>query len=39
VFLIATALILMLTLASGLVLRLPASIEVAHHFSNAAVER
>lgn len=39
VFLIATALVLMLTLASGLVLRLPERTEVTHHFSNAAVER
>lgn len=35
VFLIATALVFMLTLASGLVLRLPESIEVSHHFSKA----
>ena len=39
VFLIAAALVFMLTLAAGLVLRLPKAIEVAQHFSNAAVER
>ena len=39
VFLIATTLVSILTLASGLVLRLPESIEVTHHFSKTAVER
>ena len=39
VFLIATALVSMLTLASGLALRLPESIKVTHQFSRAAVER
>ncbi len=36
VFLIAAALVLLLTVASGLALRLPKSIEVTHHFSNSA---
>ena len=39
VFLIAAVLVSIITLASGFVLRLPESIEVTHHFSNAAVER
>jgi len=39
VFLIAAALVSVLTLASGLVLRLPESIQVTHHFSRAAVEQ
>jgi MFS family permease len=39
VFLIASALVLLLTLTSGLALRLPESIEVTHLFSNAVVER
>jgi MFS family permease len=39
VFLISTALVLMLTLAAGLVLRLPGRIDFAHPFVNATVER
>jgi MFS family permease len=39
VFLIATGLVYSLTLASGLVLRLPESSEVTNHFSKAAVAR
>jgi hypothetical protein len=39
VFLIATALVSVLTLASGLVLRLPKTIEVTRDFSKAAVRR
>lgn len=39
VFLIAAVLVFMLTLASGLILHLPKTIEVTHHFSKAAVER
>jgi hypothetical protein len=39
VFLIATALVLILTFASGFALRRPESIKVPHHFSSAAVER
>ena len=39
VFLIATALVMILTLASGLALRLPERFEVTHHYSETAVER
>jgi MFS family permease len=39
VFLIAAALVFMLILTSGLVLRLPKSLEVTHPFSIAAIER
>jgi hypothetical protein len=39
VFLIAAALVSLLTLASGFVLRLPESIEVTHRFSETAVAR
>lgn len=39
VFLIAAVLVFMLTLASGLILHLPKTIGVTHHFSKAAVER
>ena len=39
VFLIATALVAVLTLVSGLVLRLPGRSRVAHQISRAAVER
>lgn len=39
VFLIATVLVFMLTLASGLALRLPKRIELAPQFPRAAVER
>jgi MFS family permease len=38
-FLIATVLVSMFALASGLVLRPPESMEISHHFSKAAVER
>ena len=39
VFLMATILVMMLTLTSGLVLRPPESSQVTHHFSKAAVAR
>ena len=39
IFLIATALVLMLTLASGLALRLPENTEITHQFSNTAAAR
>ena len=39
VFLMATALVVALTLASGLVLRLPESAQVSHQFSNTAAAR
>ena len=38
-FLIAAALVLMLTVATGLALRLPARMQAVHHWSRAAFER